>query len=485
MARASASAHDPDIRPEGRGHGSVPASLIATARLPQPTTTRLVQLVVVAAAGAAFATWWWLVKERDHWPGAQLGCLPDPDRPPASAVSANPMDTVSGFTRCVDGVRLDQALVVLCGPLALLLLAFAVRAEARRRALSRRRTRPAGPEMAARLAAVVPPGTSRPPALLIRRHGRRPGLGARAEGTARRPRVIAGAGAHLQPEADIGALLRHEVAHIAARDVGRVRLAIAAWWILCAGVTVPLAVELAPSPGDIGGAVSLRLAVILAVFGLTLCAVLRIREHDADVRASADPRDGGALASYISRDRPPTARRRIPRLLGLATHPTREARLAALERPGRLWGLSVPESLTTGVAAGLVFTDAALLITALTPDSVATGYRITGVLTGWAVAGVVTVALWRAVAVRHPDAYGWRPAYRGAALGAGVLAGSQLSARAAGDWTDAFNTADGLAADFSLADATTGRAAVLALALVAVSYTQLTLPTTVHVYISV
>ncbi|MEU3601715.1 hypothetical protein ABZ714_23795 [Streptomyces sp. NPDC006798] len=469
--------------PDGRGeHGSVPAALIARARLPQPTTTRLVQLVVVAAAGAAFATWWWLVKERDHWPGAQLGCLPEP--PAGTAATApDPMTTVTGFTRCVDGVRLDQALVVLRGPIVLLLLALLVRAAARARALSPRRTRPAGPEMAVRLAAVVPPGTARPPALLVRRTGRprpgrrplpwpysRPGrglgLGARAEGTARRPRVIAGAGAHLQPEADIGALLRHEVAHIAARDVGRVRLAIAAWWILCAGVTVPLAAELAPDPGSIGGALALRLAAVLAVSGLTLCGVLRIREHDADVRASADPRDAGDLASYVSRDRPPTLRRRIPRLLGLATHPTREARLAVLARPGRLWGLSVPESLATGVAAGLVFTEAALLVTALTPDSVATGYRITGALTGWAVAGVVTVALWRAVAVRHPDAYGLRPAYRGAALGTGLLAGSQLSARASGDWTDAFGTADGLAADFSLMNAAPGRAVALAAALV-------------------
>ncbi|MEW1545282.1 M48 family metalloprotease [Streptomyces tsukubensis] len=462
-ARPGGPAHRPRSVPPSEGPGAVPAALIAAARLPQPTTTRLVQLVVVAAAGAAFAAWWWLVKERDHWPGAQLDCLPGPVPP-----GRDPMDTVTGFTRCVDGVRLDQALVVLCGPVALLLLALLAGALARARALSSRRTRPAGPEMAARLAAVVPEGAVRQPLLLIHRGRRRGlGLGARADGTVRRPRVVAGAGAHLQPERDIGALLRHEAAHITARDVGRVRMAVAAWWILLAGVTVPLAAGLALRPGSIGGAVSLRLAVVLAVFGLTLCGVLRIREHDADVRASADPRDGGAMAAYIARDRPPTLRRRIPHLLGLATHPTRADRLAALDRPARLWGLSVPESLATGVAAGLVFTDTALLITALTPDSIATGYRITGALTGWAVAGVVTVALWRAAAVRHPDAYGLRPAFRGAALGTGVLAGSQLSARAAGDWTDAFATADGLAADFSLANATAGRAAALSLALIA------------------
>ncbi|MGV9313083.1 M48 family metalloprotease [Streptomyces sp. NPDC003691] len=465
MIRASARTEGPVPRrprsvPPSAGPGAVPASLIAGARLPQPTTTRLVQLVLVSAAGAAFAAWWWLVKERDHWPGAQLDCLPR--EVPAGR---DPMDTVTGFTRCVDGVRLDQALVVLCGPLALLLLALVVGVLARTWALSRWRARPASPEMRARLAAVVPRDTVHHPELLTRK-GRGLGLGARADGTHRRPRVIADPGAHAQPERDIRALLRHEAAHLTARDVGRVRLAIVAWWILLAGVTVPLALELALNPGSIGGAISLRLAVIVAVCGLTLCGVLRIREHDADVRASADPRDDGEMAEYVARDRPSTGRRRITQLLGLATHPTRDARLAALDRPARLWGLSVPESLATGVAAGLVFTDAALLIATLTPDSIATGYRITGALTGWAVAGVVTVALWRAVAVRHPDAYGWRPAVRGAALGAGLLAGSQLSARAAGDWTDAFGTADGLAADFSLANATTGRAVALALALI-------------------
>ncbi|MFJ8229217.1 hypothetical protein ACIQ9E_04525 [Streptomyces sp. NPDC094448] len=117
----------------------------------------------------------------------------------------------------------------------------------------------------------IPEGGARQPLLLIHRgRGRGLGLGARADGTARRPRVVAGAGAHLQPERDIGALLRHEAAHITARDVGRVRLAVAAWWILLAGVTVPLAAELALRPGSIGGAVSLRPAVVLAVFGLTL-----------------------------------------------------------------------------------------------------------------------------------------------------------------------------------------------------------------------
>ncbi|MEU5973216.1 hypothetical protein [Streptomyces sp. NPDC047315] len=456
------SAPRPDPRSAPRPDLTSAAALCAS-RLPLPTTTRLFLLVLVAAAGASFASWWWLVKERAHWPGAQLACLPDPSapRPP----DPDPMDTVTGFTRCVDGVRLDQAEVVLCGPLALLLLALLVRAAARAFTLSRWRTGPADPRTAAALASVVPHGPRRAPQLVVRRTSRI-GIGARAAGTARRPRVVVDPGVRMLPRRDVEAMLRHEAAHLDARDVGRVRLALAAWWILLVGVTVPLVVEVWRGPGALGTALALRLTAVVAVVGLTLCAVLRVREHDADVRASADPRDPDAMAAYVLRDRPPTLRRRIPQALGLATHPTRRARLDVLARPARLWGLGPAESLVTGLAAGLVFTDLALLVTALTPDSIATGYRITGALTGWAVAGVVTVALWRAAAVGHPDAYGPRPAYAGGALGVGVLAGSQLSARAAGDWARESGTADGLTASFSLADASTGRQIALALVLV-------------------
>ncbi|MEU9606250.1 M48 family metalloprotease [Streptomyces sp. NPDC048057] len=439
----------------------VPAAVLCASRLPRPTTTRLFLLVLVATAGASFATWWWLVKERAHWPGAQLACLPDP----SAAGPVDPMDTVTGFTRCVDGVRLDQAALVLCGPLALLLLALLVRAAARAFTLSRRRTGPADPRTAATLASVVPHGARRPPQLVVRRTTRI-GFGARAAGSARRPRVVVDPGLRMLPRRDVEAVFRHEVAHLDARDVGRVRLALAAGWVLLVGVTVPLATEVWRAPGALGTALALRLAAVLAVVGLTLCAVLRVREHDADVRASADPRDPDAMAAYVLKDRPPTPGRRVVQALGLATHPTRRARLDVLARPTRLWGLGPTESLVTGLAAGLVCTDLALLVTALTPDSIATGYRITGALTGWALAGVVTVALWRAAAVGHPDAYGPRPAYAGAALGFGVLAGSQLAARAAGDWAAESGTADGLTASFSLADASTGRQLALALALV-------------------
>ncbi|MFI6285502.1 M48 family metalloprotease [Streptomyces sp. NPDC051018] len=434
------------------------AEALTSSRLPQPTTTRLLLLVLVAASGASFAAWWWLIRGRGNWRGGQLACVPE-----ASAGVDDPAELVTAFTSCIDGVRLAQAAVVLCGPLALLVLAIAVRAASRRWTLSR--TAPADPEMLARLGEALPEGAPRVPELVVD-HRRPTGTDARASGTVRRPRIIVDGGAYAESERDIRTMLRHELAHLEARDVGRVRLALSAWWVLLAGVTLPLLAALALRPGLLAPAVGVRMTAIVAVFGLILCGVLRVREYDADVRASADPRDPGGMAAYIGRTGPLTAGKRLLYALGLATHPTGRARLAMLARPGRLWGFSPFEALATGIAAGLVLTDLALLVAALTPDSIVVGHRIAGALTGWAIAGVVTVALWRAAAVGHPDARGLRPARAGAALGAGILAGTQLSARAAGDWQLDTVTADGLTSSFSLLSVSTGRIVVLTALLV-------------------
>ncbi|SEE05101.1 hypothetical protein SAMN05216532_6744 [Streptomyces sp. 2231.1] len=75
------------------------------------------------------------------------------------------------------------------------------------------------------------------------------------------------------------------------------------------------------------------------------------------------------------------------RFLGLATHPTPAARLAVLGDPARSWGLSSAECLTTGLAAGLVFTDLALLVSAALPGHTQLAYGAAGMLTARAVVG--------------------------------------------------------------------------------------------------
>ncbi|MEU5098071.1 M48 family metalloprotease [Streptomyces sp. NPDC020996] len=435
------------------------ARALVSSPLPLPTTTRLAMLVLVAGAGASFATWWWLVLGRSNWPNAQLACLPKTD--------AAPEEVLARFAGCVNDVRLAQSAVVVSGPLALLALAVVWRAVGCRLSLWRWQAAPDhSSPLAQRLAALVPEGAETRPELWVR--GGRIGIRARASGTVRRPRIVADSHLFNLPDRHIDAIFRHELAHLRLRDVGRVGLAVAACWLLLLGVTLPMVVALARDPGLLGTGLLVRMAIILAVVVLTLCAVLRVREHDADLAAAADPhapRD--ATAAHIGSALSPRPVERLVRLLGLATHATPVIRLAVLADPARSWGVSSPECLTTGLAAGLIFTDLTLLVAALMPDHTQLAYLVGGLLTGLVVAGVVTVAWWRAVAVGHRDASGRRAAPAGAALGLGVFLGSQLSERAAGDWARDTGTADGLATTLSLADVPHGQALALGAVLVA------------------
>ncbi|MFI5468604.1 hypothetical protein ACIA6D_00065 [Streptomyces cacaoi] len=432
------------------------ARALVSSPLPLPTTTRLVLLVLVAGSGASFATWWWLVLGQGNWPNAQLACLP--------AADGTPDAVLARFTGCVNDLRLAQSAVVLCGPLALLALALLGRAVGLRLSLWRWAAEPDRSSLSARLTAVLPDADGDRdgprPTLWVR--ARRVGVRARASGTVRKPWIVADSNVFNLPDRQVEAMFRHELAHLRLRDVGRVRLAVAAWWILLAGVTLPVGAALLLDPGLLTAALLTRMPIVLVILLLTLCAVLRVREHDADLAAEADPRAPlGATAEHVASDLPPNRRQRLLRAAGLASHPTSGTRLGVLADPARSWGVSAAECLATGLAAGLLFTELALLVAALLPGRAQLAYGVTGLLTGWAMAGVVVVAWWRAVAVGHRDASGWRPARAGAALGLGVLAGSQLSGRAAGDWIRDTGTADGLATALSLTHAP--RAQVLAL----------------------
>ncbi|MFJ4466801.1 hypothetical protein ACIP2X_04685 [Streptomyces sp. NPDC089424] len=436
------------------------ARALVSSPLPLPTTTSLLLLGLVACAGASFTTWWWLVLGRGNWPDAHVGCLPT-----VPTVPAAPDAVLDRFTGCVYDVRLAQSALVLCGPLALLSLALLWRAVGRRLSLWWWRAARDTSELRTLLDGVVPDGAVRP-ALWVR--GRRVGVRARASGTRRDPWIVADSNVFNLRDDYTAAMFRHELAHLRLRDVGRVRLATAAWWILLIGCTVPVGVALVLEPRVLGTGLLVRMALVLVIVGLSLGAVLRAREHDADLCADADPRaPRGAAADHIGSGTPPTRRERLLARMGLASHPAPASRLDALADPARTWGLSPFVCLATGLAAGLVLTDLALLVGALSPTRTQLAYTVAAALTGWAVAGVVTVAWWRAAAVGNRDATGWRPAAAGAALGFGVLAGSQLSGRAAGEWVRDTWTAEGLATALSLTDVPLAQAAALAVALVA------------------
>lgn len=181
------------------------------------------------------------------------------------------------------------------------------------------------------------------PACAVGARGRRIGVRARASGTVRKPWIVADSHVFALPDRQVEAMFRHELAHLRLRDVGRVRLAVAAWWILLAGVTLPVGAALLLDPGLLAAGLLARMPVVLVVLLLTLCAVLRVREHDADLAAEADPRAPlGATAEHVASDVPPNRRQRLRRAVGLASHPTSATRLDVLADPARAWGFRPP-----------------------------------------------------------------------------------------------------------------------------------------------
>jgi Zn-dependent protease with chaperone function len=433
--------------------------------LPRPTTTRLLLLVLLLAAGSAFAAFFWLVLEPGSWHGAFRPCL----HPPASV---SPAAAVSDFNGCVDRVELLQGLTGLVGPVILLAasaVVFAVAVPVRLRVM---RARPAPPSLAWRFSRCVACFRlrGRPQIVMAPRIGPQDAL---CIGGFRRYRVIVGRDLSPLAERDqssaeqVDAILCHELAHLEARDVDRTWLTLSAAGMFALIVAAPLAVAAARRLDSTGFALGWRLAALLAISVLATLAVLRVREHEADVRAATTRLGGPGMTALLEgwgKQQPQSSRRgrgegRVP-LPGvpefLRAHPSPRLRLAVLRDPRRLWRLSVVEFLVAGIVTGAVFDELAVLIEYLTPDNDQVAYWLAGALVGLMASGIVVPAIWRDTAARFGATIGraWpRTVAAGAVLGLGIMLGSQIALRAAADWNLVFPTALSLATTVSLTHA--------------------------------
>jgi len=198
----------------------------------------------------------------------------------------------------------------------------------------RRRLRPLVPglqpasERVATLAAEA--GLARPPALVLGAATQRDGFSYGTPGRYRiaLPRAVAvrWASATL-----FDPLVRHELAHVAHRDVALAWLARSVWYALAPLLAAPLVVMLLSSDRSLLPDYVWRAAVLAVVVQLVSSALLRSREHDADLRAARAIGGPQAVAAVVARARDPG---KVPwhrRLL--ANHPSPARRLAVLERP--------------------------------------------------------------------------------------------------------------------------------------------------------
>ena len=224
------------------------------------------------------------------------------------------------------------------------------------------------------------------------------------------------------------AVVLHEFAHLRNRDVNRTYLSIALWraFMLFAIVPYLLAVALRGEWNQLNLGVAWRLLVLTALVLLVRSAILRSREHYADLRAQ------GADAVTLHRllRAPNQHRSWYQRLFDL--HPGASARRRVLDDPSRLLRIGFLEAFGAALAGAVALTTLGDLIGAITHGA-ADAKLWTGVLVAPLLVGVVGLGVWRmgtsaAVRGRRPGSI-LRPAL---GLGLGLVVGPLVGVDGAG-----------------------------------------------------
>jgi hypothetical protein len=213
-------------------------------------------------------------------------------------------------------------------------------------------------------------------------------------------------------------LVRHELAHIARGDVMMAWCARSAWRALLPLLVVPLLWGASQRDLDVLLAYTWRAVLLVAAALLTASAILRSREHEADLASSTSAEHRAALAELLSRITRPTPRgwRGL-----LAYHPGRDARTAVLAEPGRLTPVTFVDGLTVAFLAALIMPLLALSTTTRLPEWVVAGPAM---LIGPLLGATLGLGLWRDALARRA-AGNTRPG-RIAPVALGVLLGSLL-----------------------------------------------------------
>ena len=293
----------------------------------------------------------------------------------------------------------------------------------------RRRLRPAGPKLAATASRFIElahrAGLSRPPALMIGPATQRDGFSYGAPGRYRiaLPRSIA-----VRPhDPAFEALVSHELAHVVHGDVALAWLARSVWYSIAPLLLLPIVVDLARGDLPWVADYTWRAGLLAGTVVLSRAALLRSREHDADVRATSW---GAPVEALLKTIRSPATR---PARRLVANHPSTSTRIDVLHRPESAVPVTFVDGLTvTFLAALAVPLIGNVTTTLLTGTGLDLRNVVVAVVVGPLIGATLGLGLWRQALVQRVA--GGRARVAPAALGVatGLVLGQTASLGLAG-----------------------------------------------------
>lgn len=406
--------------------------------MPSSTVARFVLLIGALLSSGLFVGTWVHNQTAvgDDWLARVAECERVRPTLPSGASAGEILAAEQSVLRCVEGAQQRLAWFALGGVALTLVAAGVVLAIVPRVIVRRRALRPAGPKLAAaseRLAALAGEcGLRRAPDTMVGTSKLRDAFSFGLPGhyaVALPPAVaVRSTGATFE------SLVRHELAHVARRDVLIAWSARALWYVLVTLLALPVFLALIRADVSILPSYVWRAALLLGAAMLASAGILRSREYDADLGSTGTAARREALSTLLgtSGRAATTGWRRL-----VALHPDPSERVLVLDDPARLARPSAVDAVIAGFLAAVTLP---LLVSvfATVPSITTWAYAVPAALVGPLMGATVGLALWRLAMVDHAThAVGLPAAARRVAAGvfAGSLVGQVASLAAVGSDT--------------------------------------------------
>ena len=378
------------------------APRVALHAFPSPTTTRFVViLAAMLASGLFVGDWLHGLLRGEQYVQIIESCLEQAGYTPSLDDAREQLAVHDTAASCYASAQYNRAAYSLVSAILVMLAGMSVLFLAPPIIERRRRLQPIGPKLAAAVGRVAElaqrAGLRHPPTVML---GAGKQLDAFSYGSPRRhrialPRAVA---VRWSNRTLFDPLVAHELAHLCNRDVGLAWLTRGVMYAVVPTLALPLMVGAATAKFGLFPDYAWRAAILAVTVWMISIALLRSREHEADLRAAILMRDPRAMTALVGRLRPPPQVwwRRLK-----AHHPTPAARAEVLARPQCAAAVKFLDGLAPAFLAASAIPLVEAVVTALSTANpfgpyqslVATG--IGGVLLG----GTVGIGIWRAVAV--------------------------------------------------------------------------------------